>query len=1408
MKCIYYDEISTVKDGEVTKEISHLHQSLDEMTGFNRALTNYLYALYLQPGVAEAMDNYYNNIPSKKNLAERDSLNQHSATAVMDYFKAKDIMREQRESVVSVAIRAGFMTETKVEGSSVKKLSPTAFKSGEEAFSRAKAFNETSKGWVATPYLIGDVFNVILKPRDSYTQVGIAQVRGKLQTWNDLKTELNSQGIDISKLSDINPELFNPEKMSEAVNYLNRLSKTINKYLRVDDIRALLAIGDKLQSVQSLKSRIGGTDIEVANAIKNILDNPSTVAASFVSLINNVLDKCKEPSTFNFDKLHDVYRDSTEKVADESDEFRVEENIQNIIRKHRCNQEEIQPKKDSIKYLSDITQDTILALQRQLNMLESQEGKSVGSERLRDRIKSVKRALEKKRYYGGLLEFMENAISYIEKANKMLVAEQNSPDIIENSVNKAKAITKVNSLRNAYCEIINDIANLDNNFIDVNLTEEDKNTLINKAKEIASMFDNNGRILQSIAENVIVDVYSSVFSGETFQGLAIADVIKNMTSDSSVMDYLYSLSRVSNPLISGMKRIMDQERRNCSDDLNIVAEKIKRANDKLRKSGIKNTEFMYEFVNNNKGYRIASKYDWEAFYDGMAAAKKAYRKNDFRGVALREMMDAWYVENTVEVEVDPVSHRTERVPMEAYHKNYDFQEGWNDAQKEYYDSLMKLKGQLGTLLPDHMRNQFMPPQLRKAWMDVVRDCVTGKVSLKKSIKILLSKMPGLKHEDDTYTGSRAIITAGSDNIINLNSNYDDTEIRRVPMFFLTKLGEQEDLLQDFSGALQAFAGSAIIHSRTSRVKDLVEMMADYVKDKGVVATDNRGNVKATKFDNGILESLRLVRRKSSSTKTNAIIDAFISRDIYGEKMKDTWINRVGNVLIGYNSYKGLALNMKGAASNFLVGEIQMKIEAATSEYYDRKSYYWANMKVFGVDTITDAFKGKAGDRVGCFRDWVTDDRSAMVNLLSAEFDPDHDNLSKLSRERYNRTWARKFFEDNSLTFGYEVGEQALHLVNMYAILNYEKVRLVTKENGKTVDKIIPLYEAFERTTKVDGNRQLKLKDGAVRIDGSPIDREYLNSIKDNIKTVNQKCHGAMNAEDKGLISRNILGRLCLNFRQWMIEHYSRRFRAVHFEANAGNVLDSNFYNKKVLRNGEKITLRDAFQRIDHADGTFSIELADDITDLKGNMITIDEISQLRQKADKEHHNHVGFYVDMFYIMKDMYNLYKKNRLDGISKLNSLKNATDELSMREKYNIRRALMEMAIIGELTTLSFILGDPDKHKGEFWYRMFMYQVKRLQYEELSSSPILMSDPMVQMLDSPIPAVNTMKGIMYPITGLVHGDQYEYLKSGRNKGMHKYKRNFLKYTLPWWNHVSQMQHFAEEDNLFNVFESSYILK
>lgn len=534
---------------------------------------------------------------------------------------------------------------------------------------------------------------------------------------------------------------------------------------------------------------------------------------------------------------------------------------------------------------------------------------------------------------------------------------------------------------------------------------------------------------------------------------------------------------------------------------------------------------------------------------------------------------------------------------------------------------------------------------------------------------------------------------------------------------MNRLKDQGELLKDFSGALQAFAGTAINYDCMNRIKDTVEFMGDFIKDKHIAATN--GGVRQT--DTIVTKGVRIFKDLvgfASNTNTLGIVDGFIDKHIYGVKMKDVgkW-TKMAQTLLAYTSLRSLAVNVKGAISNYLVGELQMLIESGAGEFYNPIDYAWAHIKVFGDNTISAP---------GRIIDFMTNNVNSKSVLLAQRFDPLNEIFNETAHERYFSGPLRQMVAKDFSLIGYGMGEHMIHYVTMYAILHNQKVKID--------DKDATLYDAFYKGNKVDGNSELLLKNNVTYKDAEgnwvPVDDAFLDSIRDKIRYCNQNTHGSMNEEDKGLIHQRMMGRFVMNLRQWMVEHYSRRYRGKHWDASL-----------KEWREGYYNTVGQLFTSWGRALFHFESEYA---------------------------------------------------------------TRWSEMTASQKANVRRAMAEQIVLASLLCLSFGLGEPEDHKKEFWHRMWIYQTKRAIMDVRGSTPYGVPMEMTKMINSPIAATNTVNALMYPFVGLP--DLNEQIQSGRYKGWNKYGRNILKYWVPFYNQINQLQNMDEDESVFAVFDQSNI--
>ena len=223
----------------------------------------------------------------------------------------------------------------------------------------------------------------------------------------------------------------------------------------------------------------------------------------------------------------------------------------------------------------------------------------------------------------------------------------------------------------------------------------------------------------------------------------------------------------------------------------------------------------------------------------------------------------------------------------------------------------------------------------------------------------------------------------------------------------------------------------------------------------------------------------------------------------------------------------------------------------------------------------------------------------------------------------------------------------------------------------------------------------------------------------------------------------------MNFRQWMVEHYSRRFRKKHFDASLGEV-------------------REGYWR--------------SIPELLLNEKTKDTWKE-GHKADA-----LGMFIKDFIT----FTLRAQSQWTNLTEV-------------QKYNAKRVHAEMSIFIALIGMSFALGEPDEHKKNFWRRWWIYQTKR-QIQEMEAS---MPNPRIinsgiTILQAPMASINTLNSLLYLWYGIVNGDTTTEIKSGPHKGENKYWRNVKKYVLPFYKDWEQMQNISEDDAIFQVFSDT----
>ena len=1382
--CIYVPQINM--------EPSELYVGLLNM-GVSRPLTNLIYAKYLTTDAADKLDAL-----GKK----RNDQDQHSAKDLYDYFNVSSIQLKQGYSLSRI--------ENKYKV--VEKDGGRRIFNYNDAYRIARDVNANEDSYVAQVIQRGDNFTVVIDKLDARTQIYKSDVEASTLAWQSLEDGFRNLGLTLDYVALAAPDLINPGRVSDFLDYMGRLARSKVETFNARDINILLRTGKDEPLVQNLLNYGWGSVKETAAKAYDVLINPSNYAADTVNFVKSALFKAKQKNVSEFKALKKNITDTSENSTsilksyyDSSEEVSIHSKLKELNKKWGINHTIVKTEDSNISRLSDAASEAIFTLERQRRYLEEQQGRVKEGIEIEQTLNTITEELNKKKYYSGLLTFLQKANGYALGVEKLL---QNIPEggtTLEHSIAVGKALAKAKTMHDGYYSIVEALSTADNLLIDENITNEDLKLLTEQAKNVKNIMDKYEKSIGKLRQDTMLDLAQSVLGSDTANGKSLADLVQFAEADSSLMDFLYSCERVSDPLVATMGTLIRDAQLERDKKLRSFAERIRDANRKLADAK-ENSKFMYEgfeqdvidwkrfneekdwerrrlknegffgadlqnelnrwiydntedtgngvrlpsirFRSKETVYYIKSTHNWGEYIKDRRAEERRLHQNGVKGFAFYDAMEKWEHDNTVEVPVDWDENnnviRTERVPDSKYDKAMFFD---NSAQEEYYNTMMKIKGEIGTMLPSYAQRQYFPPQRRATWMDIVSEAKERGLSAKDVAKNLLDRMNPLKVKQDDTNYLEGTKMYGEDDIRLSHSNYDDTLLRRVPIYYTNKLRDQSDVSWEFSGALQALAATATNYEAMFGVKDLIETMADFLKERPVAERDEDGKKRVDIVKWGEVIVGKVIRKLAKSTNTSRLVDGFVSKHIYNEQLargNEGGLLRKGQLLmqalINYTSINQLAPNLKGAVSNYLVGEAQMLIESGAGEYYNPKNYFWAHGHMFGQ-----------GVRAGTVMDHINNTTNTLGHLLEERFDPLQEVYTELGGKRY-LTGFKKIFGGFNIMGLYSAGESLIHLVNMYAVLDHEKVLL----NGKETS----LYNVLTREASEDGTSQrLAFKEGATMLDGSEITEAYLDSVKDKIRLVNQKTHGSMNSEDKGLIHRNMAGRAVMNFRQWMVEHYSRRYRGRYFD---------------------------------------------------GTTRTWQE----------------GYYNTVYKLAKSYMAEWFGLNIDAQARWSQL----DET---QKGNVRRALSEFAVFAALLGVSVALGNPKDHKGEWGYRFLIYQIRRLIMDEQASIPILPANVAagvawggekaaeamgadiepgfqasggllregITLLNSPVASVKTINGFLYPITGL--GEINQKYQRGPNKDKNKYWTKFKKQTLPFYGQIDQLIQMGDEDYIFNVFDN-----
>ena len=1125
-----------------------------------------------------------------------------------------------------------------------------------------------------------------------------------------------------------NPSIFNAINIAGMMDYFDTMSRVLSssqsiRVLRLGDIKTLMTFNSNSQIIQRLIQRYGNFDTaatELYNFTKNYMTSSASVYnTTDYARLEGALHELKRFGGIDTVALKQQINNESANVRSNDRNFLIANSLKNLGACTDITDIPMSHLTTKISNLRDVAIRSANILARKLRDVKEKGDDREAIEIDRRRRKILYR-IEGKSYYSGTLEVMQEALQDLQNIAATINSIPNNGTRLEQITAYASVYRAYEDIVNNYMDIVTALSDIDNIIINEKVSQADRLALQDVARQLKSKLETVKKELDLHREDLAIDVISEYLGTDPINGVSVACVVTNAMSDVNLFStWIYSLTDANNSMVQTVGTIIRKAEQERDKILVKFSDRIRQATYKLGKAGIRNTDFMYE-----EDGRIISDIDWESYYNVRARYRKDLIKmQGLKGYALDKAMLDWEEQNTEDREVDKVSHRTERIPNSQYRKPMPV---LNAAEQEYYDTMMQIKGELGTMMPNYARSQYTPPQVRMDLYDAVRDAWKNYKRgdfIRRLIKVLWNSMKDLV----VFREDEAIAFSNRDDALRASES-DFTPKKRIPIFYTAPLKDQTYLDKNFARTLSLLATTAVSYHTMSKIEDTVNYMKAYSMGVGTIDTDVKGNPNKDINEVSIVRIVNNMRANLTPGMAIVIANAIDDRLYKIPAYKNTWYNKLLLTLVRYTSFTGLTMNIKGAITNKLQGHIQTFIEACGGEFFTVKDWFRAEVEYMKF------FKNKK-ETAALLMDRYKGTKTSLTTLINERFNVQQDVFQDMLNEKYYLSAFNRALNMGDSMMLYGIGEYYIHQVNLRALLIHEKVLY----NGKKTS----LLDVFDKTAPVDGVSELTIKPGATRLDGSPITEEYLDSIMNISKLINQESHGAMADEDKGLIHRYAFGKVLMNFRQWMVKHYSRRFRKEHKDPLTGRI-----------REGFHIT--------------FTTMLMATLAEFAGSRLSL-----IKYRRD--------------------------GKIDKFIEKHSWKNIKD--ARHKRANVRKAITEYAILAILGAIwKFVFGgdDDDEKKAGFWSKNGYDITDRLLVEVAGSTPILLPRQFMTLVNKPFPAINTFNRFVYPIVGI--GEMTEEYKRGRWKGENKY---FHKLWYEWTPFVKQIDLFIHPEydkaNLYN---------
>lgn len=629
---------------------------------------------------------------------------------------------------------------------------------------------------------------------------------------------------------------------------------------------------------------------------------------------------------------------------------------------------------------------------------------------------------------------------------------------------------------------------------------------------------------------------------------------------------LFSAGDSRNPLLNIIHNIVVRQQAKRNNKVNKLCMKMQEAEAKLHRAGYDN-KFVYQYDSDGKptGYYVSDRdfakfeRDRRAFIDSLDPEVLDYYE-------IQRAIEDWDNAHTEMVEVgNPVTpdgkRRMEQMPKKSIYEVKDFQKGWSQEQKDYYNALLDMKAEMDNALPVSMQNLYMAPQVRKSVTQMFDKDGKGALGTlwskwKKDYTIV----------DDNEDYSKNITVTGKDGKKHILLDFAGNPIKRVPIYFVHKLEDQRDLSTDATHAMFNYITMSVNFSEMGQLADAMRLMQEHVNQNYEVAQTDGGKPLVDMFRSLGRQYEREYTKTGAQTKVVRAITEYIDREFFNDTKEELGKTKIGsksvdkdalfNIFMRLTSVSRMGINVLSGITNATQGETQLICEAAANRHFNIKDLGWSKKEYLAL-------------LLPYMGNFNASDRHDRMYLLINQFNSGEDFFHDMQDKDFNKSAIKRVMGRGNVYFLNTMGEHYLHTAGMLAILHHEKVKRVGS------NKEVSLYDCLKEVHDengwhleldsdiefVDKNRAfLQNEDlkGKTVIQKSDRDALFEN-LSVYINKINADMHGGYSEAEKGNANRHALWRAILQFRQWMFGMYNKMYARPYYDATTGTMKEGAYY---------------------------------------------------------------------------------------------------------------------------------------------------------------------------------------------------------------------------------------------------------